>query len=416
VSELIVLEVNGTPLNKTWSDVRVKRSMTSVCSSFDFVTVQESPNFNYKDWRIRMGNACRVLIDGKPVLSGYIEDINISYNKDTHTVQVAGRDKTCDLVDCHYMGKGLEGPFAFGVKNAASVKYIVTTICEQFGISVDIDSAAKGTTSQIVAQRVWNKVATAKEAADLKKFSFYVSPGDSVIGTLYRITRWAKVFMLASTDGKLILTMAGSRVADTELKVGVNILKGGLKQSNKEVYSVYRVKGYCTATDNLVKSENWAWMNGVYPKPPKAPAKWPYETSPFIDPQTQATRFRPYGLVSEQAVQTDATNSMAKAEAQFRAGKSISYNYSVQGLHDSATGKTLWEPNTLVHVTDPLFGLDTKVANPSEPFLIETVDYTQTDQGTTTELTLCHKDKYAAEAEINKIKTVLSEGGGNDTR
>jgi prophage tail gpP-like protein len=307
---------------------------------------------------------------------------------------VAGRDRTCDLVDCHYSDE----PFEFGTKNGATVLSIVKGICKPFAIDVTVDSTASGATSHVVKQRVYNMAATASDATKLIKYSFYVPPGDSVIGSLYRITRWAKVFMMASTEGGLILTMVGSRTAGKKIEAGINVLKGGLKQSDKERFSVYRVRGYSTSTDNLAHSSEWNWMNGRYPNKNggKDFTAWP-------DSETGATRYRPFGLVAEQAVQTDATNSMAKAECQFRVGKSRTFNYTVQGLHDGAS--TLWEPNTLVYITDPLFGLS------EEKLLIESVDYMQTDQGTVTDLTLCSKEKYEAEAEINKIKTVFDEGG-----
>lgn len=392
MNNVISLVVDGKLLAKTWSDIRVKRSMASVCSSFEFVTTQGQP-FDYKKWPIKMGAECIVLVDGEQVLTGYIEDINVDYDKDTHTVQVAGRDRTCDLVDCHES----DGPFEFGTTNPTTVLSIVKSICKPFSISVVVGDAAK---QSVKKSFKYTTVERSTDSADVQKAvqrgksTFYIQPGDPIIGALYRITRWAKVYMLATTDGNLSLTLAGSRVADSKLVLGKNVLRGGLKQSDKERFSVYRVRGYGVSSDGLIKSPDWLWMNGRYP-----------ETDPDVypDQRTGATRYRPFGQLAETAVKIDGVGWMSRAEAQYRTANSRLYNYTVQGWREK-NGGSLWEPNTLVAVNDPLFGLD------GSQLLIESVDYTQTDQGTLTQLGLCSKEKYTAQAEINKIKTIFDEG------
>lgn len=367
----ITLVVDGKELKRTWSDIRVRRSMESVCSSFDFNTVQETPDFKIADWPIRMGDTCDVLVDQEAVLKGYIEDVNINYDDKSHSVQVAGRDKTCDLIDCHKS----DGHFEFGTTNKVTVLSIVKDICTPFGIAVTVDSSAS-------------------EAARKLKSTFYIMPGDVNMGALYRITRWAKVYMLATTDGGLLLTLTGANQARVELKRGVNILKGGLKQSDKERFSVYRVRGYSTSTDNLSHSSEWLWMNGRFPA--SDPATYP-------DARTGATRYRPFSQMAETAVQIDNVGNMSKAEAQYRIGNSRKFSYTVQGWRE-ADGGNLWAPNTLVYVTDPLTGLERK------QLLVEAVEYVQSEQGTQTQLSLCFPDKYTALAEVNKIKTIFEIG------
>lgn len=364
--------MGGTQLDKKWSDVRVKRSMESMCSSFDFVCTQEQP-FNYKEWPIKMGASCQVLVDGESVLKGWIEDINVSYDKDSHTVQVSGRDATCDLVDCHKANRHY-------TYTGSTVKRVVEDTCKPFGIKVKIDPQA---------------VAEANTVPDLAKV-FYAAGGDSLIGIIYRITRLVKLYVMAGTDGSLILTVAGVRSAGTGLVLGSNVLRGSLKQSDKERYSVYYVKGFGFENEGLIKSDQWLWMNGTYP--PSPPASFP-------DERTGATRYRPYSNMMESGGNLKNIGWRSKAEAQFRIGNSRKYEYVVQGWREK-DGGSLWAPNTLVNVTDSLFGLD------KQELLVEGVDYTQTDQGTLTSLSLCYKDKYTAQAQINRIKTIFEEQRG----
>jgi prophage tail gpP-like protein len=342
--------------------------MESLCSTFEFVTVQSQP-FDYRQWPITMGAKCDVLVDDEPVLKGYIEDININYDKDSHVVQVSGRDVTCDLVDCHKANR----TYAY---YKSTVKQIVTDTCAPFSIPVEIDESARA-----AANTVPNLAAT-----------FFAAGGDSLIGVIYKITRLAELYVMASTNGGLLLTTAGKRFADQQLKSGVNILRGGLKQSDKEKFSVYYVKGFGFENENQIKSKDWLWMNGTFP--PKPPATYP-------DERTGATRYRPYSNMAENSVRLKGVGWRSKAEAQYRIGNSRKYNYMVQGWREKEGGE-LWAPNTNVVVVDPLFGI-------SDPFLIEAVEYTQSDQGTTSNLTLCSREKYAAQAELNHIKTVFDE-------
>jgi prophage tail gpP-like protein len=356
-SNMVTLIVDGQTIEKTWSDIHIKRSMDGMCSSFDLVTTQKQP-FNYKDWPIHMGSKCDVYADGEMVLRGFIEDLNIDYSKDTHTVQVAGRDVTCDLVDCQKANPNYE-------YSNSTVRRVVENMCAPFSISVVVDPSA------------------ASAAAKVGWPVFYVWPGDPVLGSIYRITRLVKTFVIATTDGRLMITGAGSRNSATNLVSGVNILRGGLKQSDKERFSVYYIKGMSADNEGYIKSQEWLWMNGTYH-------------------DTTMTRYRPYASMAEHGVNIGSIGWLSKAEAQYRIGNSRHYNYTVQGWREN-DGGALWSPNTNIQVTDPTFGLD------KESFLIESVDYTQTDQGTLTQLGLCSKEKYTAEAELNRIKTIFEE-------
>lgn len=350
--------------------------MESLCSSFEFVTGQSQP-FSYKDWQITMGAPCEVLVDDKPVLKGYIEDLNINYDKDSHVVQVSGRDKTCDLVDCHKANRQLS-------YEKATVKRIVEDTCKPFGIAVVIDSAAM----------------TAARSIPHLTSQFYAPAGDSLIGIIYRITRMAELYVMASTNGELLLTVAGTRTAAQKLVAGVNILRGGIKQSDKDRYSVYYVKGFGFDNEGLINSPDFKWMNGTYPPNPSESAatfKW--------DARVGATRYRPYSNMAEGSVKLAGVGWRSRAEAQYRIGSSRTYNYMVQGWRETEGGD-LWSPNTNVIVTDPAFGLD------NASLLIEAVEYTQSDQGTTSNLTLCSREKYTSKAELDHIKTVFEEQRG----
>lgn len=73
------------------------------------------------------GAACRVLVDGLAVITGYVDDVRISCSASEHSVTVRGRDKTGDLVDCCAPSMQLAG---------ASLAVIARNLCAPFGIEV----------------------------------------------------------------------------------------------------------------------------------------------------------------------------------------------------------------------------------------------------------------------------------------
>ena len=334
-----------------------------MCSSFNFSTTQSQP-FDFKKWPIRMGNSAVILVDDEPVLIGWIEDIEAQYAKDSHAAYVSGRDVTCDLVDCQMAAWHVEWA------NATVTQTVKELIAPFSSISITVDPSATTLASK-------------------RKGVLYVSPGENMVGAVNKIARWAHLFTMAGTKGDVVLTMVGSRVAAVPLVVSTpgirgNIINGGLKCSDKERFSVYRTKGIGFDTEGTIRSKEYLWMNGTY-----------------YDPAV--TRFRPYANTSPVNVNTEEIGWQTKSDAQYRAGNSRTYSYTVQGWREKEGGE-LWAPNTLVFVTDPWLGLN------NEELLIESVDFTQSDQGTTTSMQLCSAYKYTEKIELDRIKTVFDIG------
>ncbi|HDY88326.1 MAG TPA: hypothetical protein ENH82_09480, partial [bacterium] len=221
----MVLKVGGNAFSG-WTSVIVEKSMGQMAGSFGLATTDTFPG-EARKWDIAMGDECIVEINGQKIITGHVEDILIDYDTETHNIQFGGRDKTGDLVDCSFDGTIKEW-------KGLSVKQVIEKLCEPFDIEVVVDNSVS-----TVANVVWPGNMKANE-------------GDTVFDLVLKICQTKAILPISYGDGKLTLTQAGKDYqAYDNLVSGVNILKGGLDQSDKDRFRTYIVKGQGVGGDSL---------------------------------------------------------------------------------------------------------------------------------------------------------------------
>ena len=102
----IILKVNGKSYGG-WTSATVEKSMFNLTGAFGLAATDIYPGQSAK-WNIKLGDQCSVEINGQTIITGYIEDIPIDYDATSHNIQIGGRDKTGDLVDCSFDGDANE--------------------------------------------------------------------------------------------------------------------------------------------------------------------------------------------------------------------------------------------------------------------------------------------------------------------
>lgn len=351
MSNEVYLKLRGSKY-KGWQDVQIEKSLSALCGAFQVRLIDTDPA-DKTDWSLTMGAECQVYIEDQLLVTGFIEDINIEYTKESHAIVVAGRDKLGDLVDCHR---------AFGQSREwvnQSVLSIIRSLCAPFGFSVVVDSSAQGVVNKREEQYGFNE-------------------GDTVYETIRRLCRKHYILPVTYGDGKLVLTRTGNARATDALQTGVNILRGALRRSNRERFSHYYLKGFSLGFDEKTTSDF---------------------THPKGDARDQLIeRYRPFTIVEDVNTSTGDCNLRAKAEAALRAGSSIMYEFEVPGWLQS--DGSLWRLNQLVQITDPILALD-------DMMLIDQLRFTQGDAGQLTTIQVCTPEKYKAEADLTKAKTGL---------
>lgn len=344
----VVLTV-GSSVYGGWKTVSVSRSIEQIAGTFGLGISERWPGQQALRG-ILPGNVCTVAIDGTVVITGHVDDVAPSYSASQHSVDVAGRDATGDLVDCSAVSGS-------GEWRDRKLEAIAADLCKPFGISVK---------------------ATIDTGSTFKRFR--IEEGESAFEAIERACRMRAVLPVSDSKGGLVLTRAGTSRAGVRLVKGENILEASGEFSWRDRYSRYTVKSQKPGTDDE--------SSGA-------------ETSQIMGEATDGGvgRYRPLIMLAEQAADRKASKERAVWEANVRAARSRRVSATLQGWRETPDGP-LWEPNRIVHLTDNWLAVD-------QDMLISGVTLTKDENGTRAALSLMPPEAFALLA-----KTSSKEGEG----
>lgn len=330
----MILQVNGQNF-AGWQRGAVTLGMEQIAGAFDLTVSDRFPG-RLDAWRIAEGDECRLLWGRTPVITGYVDDVNVDYDRESHVIQVAGRDRTGDLVDCAALHKG-------GAWRKAKLTRIASDLCEPFGIKVVVET----------------EVGRAFE-----RFSIW--HGETVFDCLERAARMRGVLLISDGQGNLVLTRAGKERVTTPLVKGVNIERGSGRFSMRDRYSDYIVKGQVPGNAlNLDHPEQHLEVKAT-------------------EKDAGVKRYRPHLLIAEPG-DGGTYKDRALWERNVRAGRASRVTYTVTGWEHAAG---LWLPNRLVPVRDDFAGLD------GDSIIVQVRLLLDEDGGTRSELDLCRKEAF----------------------
>ncbi len=317
-----------------WKSARVTRGLEQLGGTFD-LTVTDKWAGQSISRPIAAGSPCTLKLDGKTVITGFVNAPHSHRDAEDHAITFKGDDRTCDLVDCVIPGP----PYYF---TQMKLEKLIANWCKPFGIGVSVKT---DTGSPLPA--------------------FSINPEKKAMEALAYLARIRGVLLMSDGLGNLLLTESGTSMAPTAIEMGKNALvsDGGTDLRNR--HSVYHVYSQLVQADVAAMSAESMNMSGM-------------ATDPLM------TRFRPIALQSESSVDLKYAQRRALWERNTRAARSQQVTHTVLGWsHKSG----LWEPNTLVSVTDADFQMNKQIR------LISRVTYTWDEKGARTEIT--HVGRYA---------------------
>jgi prophage tail gpP-like protein len=311
-----------------WTETKVTLSMQRMSNAFE-LTYTEKWSEQHTPWPLNRGDSCTLKMAGKTVITGYIDDVLPSFSATERTMRVTGRDKTGDLVDCSVVHD--TGQF----KNQTLLQ-IAQVICKPFGIPVS---------------------ATTSVGDPFKKFT--IQQGETVFESLDRAARQRGVLLVTDGKGGLLITRASTKKISSALIEGENILEGSAVLSNKERFSVYKMKGENQGSNMSTPEQNTQTV---------AEAKDP-----------GVTRYRPLIVITEQQGDKTALTDRALWEASVRKGRGSKADLTVEyWAHEGG----LWRPNMRVPVRSETLKID-------QEMLISDVTLILDGEGERARLTLC---------------------------
>lgn len=341
------LKVGGA-LYGGWKKISIRRGMEQISGAFDLSVTERWPD-QRAPRLIKPGDACQVLVDGAPVITGHVDDVDPAFDKESHGVTISGRDRTGDLVDCAAIWKT-------GQWSGRTLAQICADLAAPFGIEV---------------------VDTVKAATPFPTFA--IEEGESAFETTERAARMRGVLLLSDGEGRLVIARAGTGRAGSALVQGVNILAGEGKFSQRERFSRYIVKGQSQGNDQ------------------RFGAAVAQQKGEAVD--EAITRYRPLIVMAEDQGDGVSLRERAAWERNVRMGRGSRATITVQGW---AHAGGLWQPNQLVRVTSALLDVD-------EDLVVAEVALTLDDRGTLAALSVCRADAFDVLAQ--KARKQKEKGG-----
>lgn len=330
----ILLYVNGRVYGG-WKQAAVTRSLDAVAGKFD-LSVMDKWDANAERWRIFPGDQCQVKIDGKTLITGFVDKASPSYDADSHGISISGRDKTADLVDSSAVVTG-------GELRGLNLSGIVAALAKPFGI------------------KVISQVSSGPEFP-----SFAIQPSETVWEAIDRAARQRFMVVTTDGDGNAIIADIGATRAIVSLIEGQNIKAASADYDYSQRFSEYIVKGQASA-------QNDGWQTATASIQSRA-----------TDPNVK--RYRPKIINAETQASDGSAANRAELEAATRAGKSTKITVTVQGW--TMSNGELWPLNAMVHIKSPLLSID-------DDMLISQVKFAVSDsEGVTTEMELTRPDAY----------------------
>jgi prophage tail gpP-like protein len=346
----IILEIAGVKWT-AFIDINVSIAIDNLSGTFNFKTVVKDG----EDFPFSNGSTIRIYADNTQILDGYIEYISGERSADGHTIEVSGRDKTCDIID-----SSLGGNLSF--KENSSLAEIAQKILDQLSITnikiiqeVAIDRFQKG---DITSAEV----------------------GENAFEFLEKYARKRQILLTTDGKGNLVFTRASTNMYATKLVMGnnvSNIKKTQAVWDNSKQFYKY-----------IVVCQGNASSAGV-------------DENAYFKPLDDANIFKiAYNSdIRKSRVQYfNAETSMTPENAQKRVvwqakvnrGKAFKYTCEVQGFTAQLDNK-IWRPNVLVTVIDPFQLVKSQL-------LISSVSYTfNINEGSKTVIELITKDAFSAE-------------------
>lgn len=339
-----------------WLSAGVSRAMDAAAGTYS-LSVTDRWSDNDEPWELSPGDACEVRVGGEVLITGYIDIVRPGFGPDDRRMEVQGRDKSGDMVDCSAIHK----PDHW---KSIGLLQLAQTLAKPFGITVKADTDLGAPLTQVKLQQ-----------------------GETALEAINRHAKMRKVLVMPDGKGGLLLTRTGTRKATVQLVEGRNIAEADGNLDWSERYSEYVVKGqaaYSAKTDG--KAEAHA----------AATAKDP-----------GVTRYRPLLVVNDGETNAATAKDRATWEANTRIGKSAGATITVVGWRETEGGP-LWQPNTLVLV-------ESKTLQISGEMLIRQVTYTRDEQGTRAKLELVSPQTYEAQPPntLKQNKRKKAKGGGS---
>jgi len=192
-----------------WNSVQVVRTLDSCAGSFRLGI----PLVRGRRWPILPGQAIKVLIGDDLICTGFVDRLEATLDNDGRRIEIEGRDRTADLVDCSSEAKAFEW-------RGLELAQIVAELVSPYGILIDVQT---------------------KRASE--RFELFSRTADeSAWDVIERACRTKGVLAYTLENGTLALAPIASKIVTGVLTEGGNIHRASVRWDVSGRYATYEVE------------------------------------------------------------------------------------------------------------------------------------------------------------------------------
>jgi len=346
-SDDITMLVNGKRYGG-WKNVSIRFSLNEAARSFAF-EVTEAWNVAKELREIRIGYECKIFIGADQIIEGWVEQYQPSFTATSHTVSIAGRSKSCDIVDCSAIHDG--GDF-----HDQTLEQILRKLIAPYNLDIQMEV----------------------DEPDIIRPFFQLQQGETTYEAIERLCR-LRGCMVSTDTGKAIRVFApGGRRSETALfqrsgSEQTNILSGSAPLDYAERFSHLIIKGQQLGSEEV---------KGADASEVEAAVR-----------DDSVTRYRPLLSIAEGNTDPKRARKRAEFEIRRRAGKSLNADITIAGWRQN--NGELWDINLMAWLESDILGI-------ARELLIIEVEFTYGEQGKITKLKLSPLEAWQIDPETIK--------------
>jgi hypothetical protein len=373
-------------------DASIKRDIENLCNTFNITFSTSDDIGNFPVDIINPSNKVVIAIDDEPLITGYVDSIDIRYSYNSHIITIAGRDRTADLVDSLVDVKQYN--------STVTLPDLIKQVCQSLGFEVSNNPLLRSSAS--------NSISIINNFGVIEPFNnsdiLRAQLGQSAFEVIHRYAAKRNVLINTDPDGNIVLVKIGGEVTTTILQNvrsgnENNIKNASVSYNYANRFNQYTVKSRVSQGGGMQFA---AGQGGEKGDPlPKATASVQVGTS--FDNQIRSTRKFIY--VNSSSMNSGFCKKRADWENNVRLKKSRIYSCDIFGFRQNNNEilslNPLWSPNQITYVNDEFAGIN-------EEMLIKSVEYRQdSSSGSITKLELVDEKAYTESLNEPVIKQNL---------
>jgi len=365
---MITIEINGIRF-EGFENVQVFKNIETISGSFIFSATSNDVTV----FPIKRSDPCKIFINNEPVINGFVDSVEVSYDSESHSILVQGRDRTSDIIDSTLIGnKEFTAP--------TSLETIIRTVLDENGLT---------------------EISIVNNAGAIEAFpegtQYSSSIGQTVFEFIEIYAQKRQVLLTTNGNGDLVITRSGTIESQTILTNKINgqfnnIKSAIINYTSNGLFNKYIMRSQLNPAALSFGAD--VTLSNI-----------PNQEGEAIDDTIRSSR--QMEISSNSSDNNVDLGNLAIWNRNIRRARSTDFSIVVQGFHQDINNTILWKPNELVKVDDEFSDINSTL-------LIKSVEYNLgLDTGSTTTIQLVASNSYTLQAQIDEASARANQEGQN---